>query len=285
MTAFKNPFVGTTLSRIIAAAVAVASLGSLAACGSSSAGDQSGAANNADAKTINIASATSIQPFDYVDESGNPDGYEVAVLKAADDLLPQYKFSVQPMDWKNIFVSLDSGKVDIASCFLQLNEERKEKYEYTTNPHVYAEEKLAVAKSTPDFKSLEDFAGKTIQVFNGSAEATALEKYNAEHPDKQVKLEYSDATWEQIVASIDKGVYDAATVTPINLEQLNKQYGDKLKLTGPSVLSLDGIFLLNKKDSQLREDLDGAIKKLGDNGTLAKLSQQYLGADYSKKQQ
>ena len=41
-------------------------------------------------------------------------------------------------------------------------------------------------------------------------------------------------------------------------------------------------YLLPKDATELRDDLDGAIKKLRENGTLAKLSQQYFGKDLSE---
>ena len=52
------------------------------------------ASSSAFAKTrkIHVAHTVTNVPYDFLDEKGKADGFEIAVLKAVDELLPQYKF-------------------------------------------------------------------------------------------------------------------------------------------------------------------------------------------------
>ena len=43
-------------------------------------------------RIINVAHTVTNVPYDFLDEKGNADGFEIAVLKAVDELLPEYEF-------------------------------------------------------------------------------------------------------------------------------------------------------------------------------------------------
>ncbi len=43
-------------------------------------------------------------------------------------------------------------------------------------------------------------------------------------------------------------------------------------------------FMFNKNEQTLSDDIDKALKEIIDDGTLKKLSEKWLGADYSKEQ-
>lgn len=273
----------TTLKRLVVTAVPIVFLvGALGACGTENTASAS-ENNDANARTIVVGSSASIKPIDYVDEDGNLDGYEIAVLKEADKLLPQYKFEYKQEDWKNLFISLESNKVNIASNFLSLNSEREKKFAYTETPTLYTDMYLATSKSTPDIKEVSDFAGKKVLAIDGTAETQKLEEYNKKNPDAAFDLVRGVPTWEQVVASIDKGTYDASVLSKTYIQQLNQAYGDKLKSNGPVFSQEETRYLLNKDESTLTKDLNGALKKLRENGTLKKLSEQYLGSDRTEK--
>ena len=88
----------------------------LGACGNADASeDDQESAANPDAETIVVGTGNAYQPFVYLDENGELDGYDVAVLKAVDEKLDQYNFEYESSDFKNILTSLQAGKVDLAA--------------------------------------------------------------------------------------------------------------------------------------------------------------------------
>ena len=79
------------LTGLIAAALAAG----LAGCGKDSGAD--GGAKSADGKkVITVAHTNYYVPYDYVNEQGESDGFEVAVMKEVAKKLPQYEFKFVP---------------------------------------------------------------------------------------------------------------------------------------------------------------------------------------------
>ena len=61
--------------------------------------------------TLKVAHTQNYVPYDFVDEKGESDGYEVAVLKAIDEKLPDYKFEYTGTSDDDLLIGLESGKV------------------------------------------------------------------------------------------------------------------------------------------------------------------------------
>ena len=262
---------------LVAALLGIAIL--LSGCGAS----ENSNSNNADDKTqIVHIGVGNVAPLDYVNENGELDGYEVKVLQAADDILPNYKFKIQSYDWANLFASLDSGKTTAAAFGLTLNTERKQKYDYTDAPYLAFENRLIVSKKSK-VKSLDDLKGKKVFASQGEAVALSLSKRNEAEPDKAIELNYGNQSLEQIVASLDNGSIDAYYGTPILLNSLNENYGNKLKFVGKPLLVNNIHIFIKKGNTEFKKELDKALEKLKKNGTLSKLSKQYLGDDYSEE--
>lgn len=248
----------------------------LTACGGSNASTNSGAT------TVTVGMGNAWAPADYIDENGNPAGYEYEVLKAVDELLPQYEFVYQPMDFPNILVALDTGKIDVASHTFTVTEERAQKYAYTDESHYVNSVLLVISKDNDKVHTIEDLAGKTLFAATGEASATWLENYNKENPDKAVKLKYENFTMEQVVAEISNGTTDAWYCNQAFLNDLNNGYGNKLKAAdGGPLYSVNSVYYIDKNKTELKEAIDGAIKTLRENGTLTELSNKFYGYDIS----
>lgn len=100
----------------------------LSACGNQS--DATEASKNPDAETIVVGTGNIYQPFVYLDENNELQGYDVEILKAIDEKLDQYNFEYESMDFKNILTSLSAGKVRLAAHQYEYNDERAANYLY-----------------------------------------------------------------------------------------------------------------------------------------------------------
>lgn len=283
------------MKKIVALAAAFALiLTALTACGSTSggagasasAGETSDASHTAEenageVRTIVVGIGNAWAPFCYLNDDGEEDGYEYAVLAAIDEVLEDYEFEFEPLDWTNVLVSLDSGKVDLAAHTFTMNEEREEKYGHTDETYYDYAVYLYVAADNDSVSSLADLAGQPVFAVTGEASTQAVEAWNEANPDLAVDLQYSSASYEQIVAEISSGSMAAWFGTTNVLDDLNENYGDKLKAVGDPILDENSVFLFDKADTELKEALDGAIKQLREDGTLSELSLQYLGADFT----
>ena len=79
------------------------------------ANDSKGSTGSNKVTTLKVAHTQNYVPYDFVDEKGESDGYEVAVLKAIDEKLPDYKFEYTGTSDDDLLIGLESGKYDIGT--------------------------------------------------------------------------------------------------------------------------------------------------------------------------
>lgn len=246
------------------------------------------ASNQDGAKTIVVGTGHAYEPYCYLDADGNLTGYDIAVLKAVNELLPQYKFEFQTYDFANVLMALDSGKVDFAAHQYEVNDERKAKYLFGDESYTTYTTHVTVAAGNTAVHSLADLAGKKVMVPTGSNKAFLLEKYNREHPEQPVVIVYTqDAPDEQVANGLVHGVWDATLLTKRDMAKLNKAFGngqDILKQVGEPFSTSRTYFVFKQGDSELQQAVDGALQELKASGRLAEISREILGDDYTESE-
>ncbi|WP_200801272.1 transporter substrate-binding domain-containing protein [Clostridium sp. Marseille-P2415] len=268
----------------LALAAVLAALGAamLSGCGKKTAAADSGVTK------VVVGTGNAYEPYCFLDEKGNLAGYEYEVLKAVDELLPQYEFEYHTSDFANVLISLDAGKIDIAAHQYEWNEERGEKYLFGKEPYTTYVTYLAVASGRTDIQSLNDLQGRKVKSSAGSNSVYILENYNKEHPDNPINIDYvNNSTDEETITGILNGVWDATILTKRDTEKLNKNYGDGgevIKVTGEPVQSSSTFFVFAKGNTELQEAVDGAVKQLKESGKLAQISTDIIGGDYTESE-
>ena len=240
-------------------------------------------------RVINVAHTVTNVPYDFLDEKGQPDGFEIAVLKAVDELLPDYEFRFHGVSDEELLIGTESGKYQVGTKGAWITEERKKKFLIPENP--LAASIIGIAfraenkNQITDLESFAKFSGKLIPISPQSAQFSVIQEYNDSHKDNQIKLVPSDVF--DIADSylwVLEGRYDAYFVLKLSYEKnvLNEngpyhQFADKL-----SYVPYKGIPtwpLFNKKETELAAAYDKAVQQLKENGTISALSQKYFGED------
>lgn len=256
----------------------------LAACGSADATDEEAAASNPDAETVVVGTGNGYQPFVYLDENGDLKGYDVAVLEAIDEKLDDYNFEYESSDFKNILTSLSAGKVDLAAHQYEYNDERASKYLY--GEVGYTDYTLYIVNTAggDQYSNLDDLQGKKVFASPGSNVAYLLEQYNSEHEnaDEQITIIYNENVSELFVTGLQNGTADAGILTKYDTNKYNEQFDANLEIASEPISVSKTYFLYDKADEELKDAVDGALQELIDEGTLAELSIEYLGDDYTQ---
>ncbi|GGN35091.1 ABC transporter substrate-binding protein [Streptomyces fuscichromogenes] len=196
-------------------------------------------------------------------------------------------FGLQPeiknFTWENMFVGIDSGKVDVALSNITDTEERKKKYEFAS----YRQDNLAFIvpkKSTWNFDGdYENLAGKTIAVGSG----TNQEKILLEWKDKLAKegkkltVKYFQDSTSTFLA-LNSGKIDASFGPNPGFAYHNRQVANTPNATrtagtySGAGASLQGLIAATaKKDSGLAKPLADAINYLIKNGQYAEWLKAY----------
>ncbi len=240
-----------------------------------------------DVKTITVGSGTTYELYCYLDEEGKAVGYEYDVLKAIDEKLPEYKFKYESMDFDNLLLSLDAGKVDMVAHQYEATDERREKYLFSNQTYTTFNTYITVLADNKNINSLDDLQGKKVWAGGTtSATNTILTNYNEEHSDNPIELvNNNDTSGEYQITSLKEGAWAATVAQERDVASWNKEYGkdgkDVVKMVGEPINSSLTYYLYDKDNTELRDAVDEALKELKDDGTLAKISEKWLGGDYT----
>lgn len=265
-----------------------------AGCG----GSKDKAADNGesgDKKVITVAHTNYYVPYDFVNDKGESDGFEVAVMKEVAKKLPQYEFKFVPTSDDDLLIGVESGKYTVGTKGIWITEPRKKKYIFPKNNIGASVIGLIIRKENADqikdLPSFADFSGKLVPIASQDARYSVIDDFNKENPDHQIKLVPSEAFQVADAYSwVLEGRYDAYLEVELsyknNIQKEDAPYHKfDDKLTYLRYKGIPTYPIINKNEQQFADDYDKAIEELRSEGKIAELEQQYFGeslSDYLK---
>ena len=281
---------------ILATALSVTLLtGSLVGCGNavpkaSAAGTEQGESGNvgtSDKVTkIKVHVSQGPAPYLYVNDDGTPDGFDYAVFKEAIDRLPQYE--AEYVSATDGLTGVLSGLYDVTVGNWVWREQRGESY-YFSYPYKVTDKAFVQREGDEPLKDLHDAAARGYSVIVGASggDTAALEQWNTDHPDEQIKLIYSDASvivrYQQVADGAADFTLDDGPMISAYFEEYQFQGIKKVTLDAEAIADILPtvntyyLYAKDEKGKKLRDDINVAIKQLYEDGTLEKLSLQYFG--------
>lgn len=230
-------------------------------------------------RKIVVGVGNAAAPFCYLDENGEPIGYDLDVLKEIDKRLDQYEFEYQAMDFSTLVVSIDSGSVNMLAHELVKSDARKEKYLFPEQYYCLSPMALAV-RNDSEITSLADMAGKTMELNPSQYEYQIMMAYNESHPGSEVNvIGVSDQSTADGYLKVSNGQVDASLTYQATFDSVIPEIGvDNLHLTDV-VLCEDTYIMFPQTEQQLCDDVDAALKDMLEDGTLSQISNEWYGED------
>lgn len=258
--------------------------------GKTSASADSSQSSSDKVTTLQVAHTQNYVPYDFVNDKGESDGFEVAVLKAVDDKLKNYKFKYTGTRDEDLLIGLESGKYDIGVKGAWYTEERAQKFVIPDQAIGASVIGFAIRKADENkYKDIDSFAkagGKLVPISPQNAQYNVIQEYNkkAKHP---IELKESESfSVADAYAWVLEGRYDAYFSIKLSFEEAVQkeggayhQYADQL--TWFPYKGIETYPLIHKNDTNkaFAKEYDKAIKELQKDGTIAKLSEKYFGED------
>ncbi|MBN2874850.1 MAG: transporter substrate-binding domain-containing protein [Spirochaetales bacterium] len=277
--------------RLATVAPIVLSLLVLAACSRAEVPSASiaGSKSSAAPRVIQSAHTQNYVPYGFVDERGGSDGFEIAVLRAVDELLPEYEFRFVPTSDEDLFVGLETGRYQLATKGAWSTVERRKKFIFPQEP--LAASIIGIAFRSENVDTIHDlnsfaaYSGKLVPISPQSAQYAVVSDYNAAHPEHPITLIPSDVfIINDAYLWVLEGRYDAFFDIKLSFQK--------------NVVAEDGPFhhlasrlayapykgiptwpLFAKGEEELAEAYDRAMASLKADGTIAELSMKYFGED------
>ncbi|ASJ55139.1 amino acid ABC transporter substrate-binding protein [Brevibacillus formosus] len=277
------------MKKLLFSLLASTLLVALAGCGSSSTGQppqNSAAPAPTEEKTeqnllekvktdgkILIGTEGTYAPFTFHDQSGKLTGYDVEVVTEV-----AKRIGVEPVfqetQWDAMFAGLDSKRFDVVANQVGIRPDRQEKYDFS-NPYTVSTAVLVTHKDNTTLKGFEDIKGlKAAQTLTSNL--TDIAKKNGA---EIVGVEGFNQAIDLLVSKrVDITINDG-----ISLLDFMKQKPDvpiKIIAKDPNVAK-NG-FLFRKGSTELVDAFNKALDDMTKDGSLAKISEKWFGADVSK---
>lgn len=277
------------MKKVIAMLVAtIMCVAALTACGSSSepasaeASAESTKAESAAAASTEAAVSTiqdgklivgtnaAFPPFEYVGDDGEPEGFDIALIKAIGERLG-YEVEIQDMEFGSLVAAIGT-KIDVSIAGMTITEERQQSVDFSDS--YYDAVQFVVALPDDSLATAADLEGKTIGCqlgTTGESIASDIAGATVQSYDKAV-----DAVNDLINGKIDVVIIDQ------NPAQVfaEKFEGKVVAIDGASFdFESEEYAIALPKGSALVDQVNEALAELKADGTFDALVDQYIVAE------
>ena len=248
--------------KIVASVMAVATLAlAFAGCGKK------------ESKKFVVGFDQEFPPMGFVADDGSYVGFDLDLAKEAAKRMGK-EFVAQPIAWDSKDQELATGNIDCTWNGFTISG-REDGY---TWPKAYmANDQVVVVKNGSGIASLADLAGKNVAVQKDSSGLAALED-NAALKDSFGKLIEMDS-YLSAMMELEMGSVDAIVMDEIVARYEIRTSGKAFTVLDESVATEEyGVGFL-KGNTALRDEVQKVMDEMAADGTMAKISEKWFGAD------
>ena len=220
----------------------------------------------------------SFPPMGFTEADGTITGYDIDLAKEVSKRL-NLEFVAKPINWEAKELELSSGSIDCIWNGFTMTEERLEKMAFTSA--YLNNDKILVVRNDGTINSLKDAEGKVIGCQSGSSAEEAIES-NKEFASslKSVKKYEDNLT---ALNDLEVGGIDAVVMDSVVADYTIKIGKRNLTVVEES-LSKEayGIGFRNDENGiELRDKVQKVLLEMAEDGTVAKISENWFGKDIS----
>ncbi|UKA64746.1 amino acid ABC transporter substrate-binding protein [Arthrobacter sp. FW306-04-A] len=264
----------TALSATLAAAaLALSACGGGSSPSSTSGGDTSLSAIKSKGEIV-IATEGTYRPFSFHENGAGPlTGFDVEIAQAVAGKLG-VKATFQETQFDGIFAGLDSKRFDTIANQISINPERTGKYDFSA-PYTVSNGVVVTKSDNTSINSFADLKGKT------TAQSLTSNFYKMA-VDAGANVQAVEG-WAQAATLVRQGRVDATVNDKLTYLDYAKATPDSgLRIAAETTDKTQSALVFRKGSTELKAAVDKALTDLQADGTLAKISQKYFGADVTK---
>jgi len=222
-----------------------------------------------DKPAIVVGISPYLPPFEYLDRTGEPAGFDVDLIKAvAKEANLPIVFQAGPL--RTIRMGLERGRIDVAAGIL-FSEESAQRLDFSAG-HLVLHYAIFVRRGSPWVGSLEALRGQRIVVERDSWIQARLEDQGMGHD-----LTLAD-TPAGVLELLAKGGQDAALMPRLlGLEVIRDRNLTNLQPVGPSLFSRDLCFAVPKGHGELLSLLESGLAMLNRSGGYFPIYDKWFG--------
>ena len=219
--------------------------------------------------TLVMGTNAAFPPYEFVDEKGDFAGIDVEIAKAIAKELDM-NLEIKDMEFESLLFAVQENTVDIVLAGLTVDDERKEKVDFT---QTYATGKqVIIVKNDSAIATVDDLDGKTIGVQAG----TTGDIYCTDDYGQDAVKPYNNGALA--IAALQNGQVDCVVIDN-EPAKVFVQANEGLKILETEYVTEDYAAAISKNNTELLEKVDAAMTKLKEDGTIDKILAKYINAN------
>ncbi len=213
---------------------------------------------NTEPTTIRVGISRDFPPYEFVNERGVADGYDVDIIRAAAEAMA-VEVAFTPGPWSEIREALEDGRLDAVPGMLY-SKQRDHRVDFSL-PHTIIHYAIFVRIDNEDIAKEADLRDKSIVVERGSLMHDRLKRSGV--TDRLIEAE----TEPEAIRMLASGQYDAAIAPKIQGMLLIRDEGiHNVRPVGAPVYSAKLCFAVQEGNHDLRVLLDGGLNLILSSG-------------------
>jgi polar amino acid transport system substrate-binding protein len=260
------------LTVLVLAFAMIFTMVALTACGGGG-GDSEGAAE--EAFTFKHGYDKDFPPYSYIGDDGETTGFDVELAKAVCEL-NGWNYEGVAINWDAKDAELESGSIDCIWSGFTKSPDREPKFAWS-DPYSVNTIKIMVLEGS-DIKSTDDLAGKKVGVQGSTSAQEMLETPNSEGGAEDLMKTFASFekydTYTVAVNDLKAGAIDAIAIDVTTGDyQMTKV--DGLAYLDEDVCQEVYAIGFRTDDTELRDQVNAALKTLAENGKMDEIGQKY----------
>jgi polar amino acid transport system substrate-binding protein len=214
------------------------------------------------AQTVRMATEGAYPPYNFINDAGAPDGYEIEL---GNELCKRASLTCEWVtnEWDSIIPNLVSGNYDTIMAGMSITDERKKVIDFTQAYYPPADSAYVGLAADADIKT-GTVAAQTSTIQAG---------YVSESGAKLAEF----ATADETIAAVRNGEAVAVFADTDFLDPIVQQSNGELVYVGEPVKLGGGVGLgLRQSDAELKGKFDAAITSMKEDGSLNALIKKWF---------
>ncbi|MBN2879883.1 MAG: amino acid ABC transporter substrate-binding protein [Clostridia bacterium] len=216
-------------------------------------------------------------PMGYRNTEGDLTGFEVDLAKAiASEMGVELEFVV--LHREDMMSSLKNRSVDLLISSVSMTKDKTGYLDFTDpyleNGHVI----LTKTDLVDTITSVETLAGLTVGVESESTADALVTSQKGMQDFTLIRYE----TMSVLIAALKAGQLDCILCDMSVAIDIVDKYPKDFAVSSAHLTNEPLAIAMNPGNDKLKKELNDALEKLSEDGTLSELSEEYLGADYTQ---
>ncbi len=224
-------------------------------------------------KHFAIATDKGFSPFEFQDAQGNIVGIDMDILAAvAED--QGFTYDLQYVGWDAAIAACQAGQADGMIAGASITDERKASGWIFSDGYYDATQGMAVAADS-EIASLEDLAGKTVAVKNGTMSNTYAESIKAQYGFEVVTFSTSPDMYQAVLGGQVAACFDDTPILKYNIK--TGELAMKFVEGTENEPAQYGMAIFDANNQELLDLFNAGLKNIKESGKYDEIIANYLG--------